>query len=55
MMKKSPKETVLVAGFEKVEAVSKFVVLEPDAYLTILLIVDPLSVRVKVEVDSPVA
>jgi hypothetical protein len=55
MMKKSPKEMVSVAGFAKVEAVSKFAVFAPDAYLTIRLIVDPLSVLVKDDADPPVA
>ena len=54
-MKKSPKEMVSLEGFAKVEAVSKFAVLAPDAYLTIRLMVDPLSVLVKDDADPPVA
>jgi hypothetical protein len=52
IIKKSPKEMVSVAGLEKVGPVSKFAVLAPDAYLTILLSVDPLSVFVKVDVKT---
>jgi hypothetical protein len=55
IMKKSPKEMVSVEGLAKVVAVSKFAVLAPDAYLTILLIVDPLSVLVKLVVKPPAA
>ena len=55
IMKKSPKEIVSVEGFAKVEAVSKLAVFAPDAYLTILLIVDPLSVLVKDDANPPVA
>ena len=53
MMKKSPKEIVSVEELEKEGAVSKFAVLAPDAYLTILFIVDPLSVLVNVDANPP--
>jgi len=55
MMKKSPLVTVSVAPSIKAVSVSKLVVLEPDAYLTILEIVAPASVLVKVVVSTPVA
>ena len=48
MMKKSPLETVDAAPLVKATSLSKFAVLAPDAYLTILLIVELLSVLVKV-------
>ena len=54
-MKKSPKEIASVAGLEKVEAVSKFAVFAPEAYLTILLRVDSLSVFEKLVVNPPAA
>ena len=55
MMKKSLFETVIVALLVKSESVSKFEVLAPDAYLTILEIFAPASVLVKVVVSVPVA
>ena len=54
-MKKSPVETVVVASFAKATSVSKLDVLEPNAYLTILEIVAPASVVVKVVPAEPVA
>ena len=54
-MKKSPKEIASVEELEKAGADSKFAVLAPDAYLTILFIVDPLSVLVNVDANPPAA
>jgi hypothetical protein len=55
MMKKSPLVNVSGALLVKAVSVSKFDVLEPDAYLTILEIVASASVLVKVVVSTPVA
>ena len=55
MMKKSPFATVLVAPLVKAVSISKFVVGAPEAYLTILLIVAPASVLVKVVAAVPAA
>ena len=55
MMKKSPLETVVVAPSLKAASVSKLVVLAPVVYFTILVIVAPASVLVKVVVSTPAA
>jgi hypothetical protein len=55
MIKKSLLATVAVAPLVKAASVSKFAVLEPDAYLTILEIVELLSVLVKLLGSVPVA
>jgi hypothetical protein len=54
-MKKSPVVTVDAAPLVKAVSLSKLVVLAPVAYLTILEIVAPASVLVKVVVSTPVA
>ena len=55
MMKKSPVETAVVALLVKGVVLSKFDVLLPVAYLTILEIVAPASVLVKVVATPPIA
>ena len=55
MMKKSPLVTVVAAPSLKAASVSKLVVLAPVAYLTILEIVAPASVLVKVVAPTPAA
>ena len=54
-MKNSLLETISVAPSVKAESVSKFDVLAPDAYFTILEIVAPASVLVKVVTAEPIA
>ena len=54
-MKKSPFETVVVAPLVNAVSISKFEVGAPEAYLTILEIVAPESVLVKVVAATPVA
>ena len=53
MMKKSPLATVDVAPLMNGVSVSKFVVAVPESYLTILEIVAPACVFVKVDVNEP--
>ena len=54
-MKKSLLETAVVALLVNAVSVSKFVVFVPDPYLTILEILEPASVLVKVVAATPVA
>ena len=54
-MKKSPLVTVAAPPLVKAASLSKFDVLAPEAYLTILEITALVSVLVKVVVSTPVA